>query len=142
LLVNKRHHNPRNRGNCLMMHVVYFGRTRYDILSLDFTIGKQGSTSYLVIQFSIIRAMPRLRYHTSYFFVWGCGLQLLGSCGLSWFSARNVRPWYQACMVPFQNICTTLSGSYNNDNLVWYVRKWLLYGTQLNATLVRLIITN
>jgi len=30
MLVNKRHHNPENRGNWLIMHVLYFVRTYYD----------------------------------------------------------------------------------------------------------------
>ena len=86
--------------------------------------------------------MPGLRRHTSCLFVWGCGLQLSEPCGLSWFSARGVRPWYRACTIPFQNTHTTLARSYNNDNLVWYVGKRLWYGTHLSTTFVRLIITN
>jgi len=61
-----------------MMHVVYFRRTRYGIPSLGSIMENQGSTGYLVIQFLIIRAMTGLRRHTSYSFVWGCGLRLLG----------------------------------------------------------------
>ena len=45
-------------GNCLMMHVVYFRRTRYGIPSLGSNHGDQGSTDYQVIQFSVIRAFP------------------------------------------------------------------------------------
>ena len=105
-------------------------------------MGNQGSTGYLVIHLSVVRAMPGLRCHTSCLFVWGCGLQLSEPCGLSWFSARGVRPWYRECTVLFQNTCTTLAGSYNNDNIILYVGKRLWYGTQLSTTLVRLIITN
>ena len=31
------------------------------------TMGNQGSTAYLVIQLSVVRAIPGLRCHTSYF---------------------------------------------------------------------------
>jgi len=44
-------------------------------------------------------------------------------------------------MVPFQNTCTTLA-AVTNDNILWYVEKWLLYRRQLSTTLVRLIIIN
>jgi len=78
LLINKRHHNPGNRGNCLMIHVVYFGRTYYGTELWVPTMGNQGSTGYLFsCQLSVVRAMPRLRCHTSCLFVWGCGLQIL-----------------------------------------------------------------
>jgi len=46
-------------------------------------MGNQGSTGYLIIQLSVVRAMPKLRRQTSCLFVWGCGLQLLEPCGLS-----------------------------------------------------------
>ena len=52
---------------------------------------------WLPIHLSVVRAMPGLRRHASCLFVWGCGLQLSEPCGLSWFSARGVRPWYRAC---------------------------------------------
>ena len=45
---------------------------------LDSIMGNQGSTGYLVIQLSVIVALPRLRHHTSYFFVWSCVLSYLG----------------------------------------------------------------
>ena len=47
MLINKRHHNPGNRGNCLMMHVVYFRRTYYGTELWVPTMGNQGSTDYL-----------------------------------------------------------------------------------------------
>ena len=106
------------------------------------TMGNQGSTGYLIIQLSVVRVMPGLRHHTSCLFVWGYGFQLLEPCSLSWFSAKGVKPWYRASTVPFQNTCTTLTDNYNNDYIVWYVRKWLWYGTQLNTILVKLIIIN
>ena len=132
MLVNKRNHNPGNRGNCLMMQVVYFGRIYYGFELWVPTMGNQGSTGYLVIQLLVVRAMPGLRHHTSCFFMWGCGLQLLKPYGLSWFSAISVRPWYRACTIPFQNTFTTLADSYNND---------CLFDMWENG-LVRLIITN
>ena len=88
---------------------------------------------------SVIRDLPGLWCHIGYSFVWGCDLQLLGPCGLSWYSARNVRPWYQVCTVPFQS---TYIGRQLQQYLIWYVGKWLWYGTQLSTALVRLIITN
>jgi len=36
LFVNKIHHNSRKRGNCLIMHVVHFGRICYGIPSCWF----------------------------------------------------------------------------------------------------------
>ena len=125
-----------------MMHVVYFGRTYYGTELWVPTMGNQGSIGYLDLHLSVVRTMPRLQRHTSCLFVWGCGLQLLEPCGLSWFSARGVRPWYWACTVLFQNTCTTLADSYNNDNIICYMRKQLWYGMQLNTTLVRLMIIN
>ena len=74
LLVNKRHHNPGKRGNCLIMYIVYFGRTSFSILSCGFHHENQNSTDYLVIQLSVVRAMPGLWRHTSCLFVWGCSL--------------------------------------------------------------------
>ena len=65
-----------------MMHVVCFGRTYYGTELWVPTIGNRGNTGYLVIQLSVVRAMPRLRCHTSYLFVLGYGPQLLEPCGL------------------------------------------------------------
>ena len=96
----------------------------------------------LPIQLSVVKVMPRLRCYTSCLFVCSCGLQLLEPCGLFWFSVRGIRLWYRACMIPFQSTCITFAGSYNNDNIVWYVKKWLWYRTYLRIILVRLIITN
>jgi len=38
------------------------------------TMGNQDSTSYLVIQLSVIRVLPGLSHYTNYSFMWGCGL--------------------------------------------------------------------
>jgi len=64
---------------------------------LGSTMENQGSTCYVVIQLSVVRTMPGLQHHTSYSFVW----VVSGPCGPSWFSVRNVRPWYRAFAVPF-----------------------------------------
>jgi len=87
-----------------MMHV-YFERTYYGTELWVPTMGNQGSTGYLVIQLSVVRAMPGLRRHTSCLSVWGCALQLLEPYGLFWFSARGVKLWQRLCTVPFQNTC-------------------------------------
>ena len=57
-------------------------------------------TKVVLATYSVVSAMPRLWHHTSCLFVWGCGLQILEPCDLSWFSARGVRPWYRACTAP------------------------------------------
>ena len=52
----------RNMGNCLIMYVVYFGRTYYGILSCGF---HHGEPRWLSIQLSVVRIMPGLRCYTS-----------------------------------------------------------------------------
>jgi len=82
------------------------------------TMGNQGSTGYLVIQLSAVRAMPGLQHYTSCLFMWGCGLQLLEPYGLSWFSARGVIPWYRGMHGTFLKHMHYITSSCNNDKFV------------------------
>jgi len=82
-------------------------------------MGNQGSTVYLVIQLSVVSCQGygqiTVLYQLSFYV--GLWSQLLEPCSSSWFSARSVRLWYRACMVLFHNISTTLTCSYDSDNI-------------------------
>ena len=102
--------------------------------------GNQGSTGYL---FSCQLSGLCPDYGAT-LVVFSCGAmvfscQSLAACPGSAPGVLTVVPGMHGL---FQNTCTTLAGSYNNDNFVCYVGKRLWYGTQLSSTLARLIITN
>ena len=85
-----------------MMHVVYFEKTYYGTELWVPTMGNQGSTGYLDIHLSVVRAMPKSRRHTSRLFVWGFGLQLLEPCGISWFSTGVLDRGTEHALYPYK----------------------------------------
>jgi len=73
-------------------------------------MGNPGSTGYLVIQLFSSQLLGLCPDYGTTPVILLCGVVVLVIRALrpSWFNARNVRPWYGACTVPFQNTCTTL----------------------------------